>query len=81
MAMFIALEEHDYGIDIPRQYEWHIGEKLRLVSDNVIAVQADGDELIAIEQVCGNIPRAAKPVVLWFGDHAKFIVANVVPRD
>jgi len=65
--------------------KWHIGEPnpvksvdLKLVK-KVQSVQADGDELIHIFHNSENLPLPLYPrVVQWFGDHAKFIVANII---
>lgn len=58
---------------------WHVGEP-RPCSisemERVTEVQADGDELIHIYGMCDNLPSCKGHVVNWFGDHAKFIVAN-----
>ncbi len=79
---------------------WHVTDKakenlflnnLKLTDlDSVKGVQADGDELYAIYDICKNtIPMAFRRnsqlsssnlvrVQNWYGDHAKFIVRNVV---
>lgn len=73
--------------------QWHVGEKNPLDHNEplfVTEVQADGDELdyILYRIRPGTIPismefqkgvkEVTKPVQRWFGDHAKFIVANVI---
>jgi hypothetical protein len=40
-------------------------------------VQADGDELEEIKNKIENIPFTVGRVQRWFGDDAKFIVANL----
>ena len=47
---------------------------LNVDSKNVISVQADGDELEAIYDICSNIPTSKSRVVRWYGDDAKFIL-------
>lgn len=43
----------------------------------VLEVQADNDELAHIINTMVNIPYSKKLTVqTWYGDHAKFIVAN-----
>jgi hypothetical protein len=55
----------------------HVGEPLYKGSlSQVIEVQADGDELLHITQRFTNLPMTNGRVVRWFGDHARFIVAN-----
>ena len=45
---------------------------------NVELVQADGHELSYIRRFFTNIPDVSnKSVVSWFGDHARFIAANL----
>lgn len=63
--------------------EWHVGEPppWGVMADNVREVQADSDELRVIQDLgdglCGFSGRLG-PVVRYFGDHAKFIAANIV---
>lgn len=45
--------------------------------DDVINVQADGHELTVIREQFANIPFAFCSVQTWYGDHAKFIAANI----
>ncbi len=80
-----------------QQVEWHIGDHKHpnpwfkgIDPRNVTDLQADGDELYAIWDICkGTVPFAfrknsngghnnLKRVQNWYGDHAKFIFANVV---
>ena len=60
--------------------EWHVGQNLNLDKEeifHVVMVQADGRELqLVLSQVLGLNPR--KHVVQFFGDQAKWIVANIV---
>jgi len=72
-----------------QHFSWHIGDgSLKEVVENspgagsitdVVMVQADGDELSAIVHQIQNIPRAraSARVTAWYGDDAKFIVANL----
>lgn len=66
------------------ELSWHIGTKPNfcLCRENsylVTEVQADGDELDKIIQVCDNIPIVkGRSVQTWTGDFAKFIINNVV---
>jgi hypothetical protein len=58
---------------------WHVGARCLAVDvHTVVEVQADGDELALIVAMSdGTLPRAAaKRVVSYYGDHAKFIVGN-----
>lgn len=70
------------------ELQWHVGEKnpLRNLPDNfafsfedVIEVQADLDELDYIHTEFTNLPQVVRGagIVHWFGDHAKFIAANL----
>ena len=70
--------------DVTTEHEWHIGEKNPLsLSGNsspyvahVIEVQADGNELDHILTGWGNLAFRYGRVIRFFGDDAKFIVAN-----
>lgn len=61
---------------------WHVGSgPVRDIvhPDNVISIQADGDELDLICErfgVAAIRPRGSN-VVRWYGDTAKFIVGNL----
>ena len=59
--------------------EWHVGEEVPIDAGCVECVQADGDELHHILMEFKNLPRlvAHGKLVTWWGDHAKFIVANL----
>lgn len=63
---------------------WHIGTKFDTWDQSLerlkllVEVQADGDELDFISVQYSNIPMVARNrIVRWFGDDAKFIVANL----
>ena len=61
--------------------EWYVGrgpKEIKKYSLEVSSVQADGDELEHIKDKFKNIPLSiVERVVTWFGDNAKFIVANL----
>lgn len=61
-------------------WEWHVGEKNHFVNTaeilHIVAVQADGDELLHIYDKVRGLKIATGRVIRWFGDDAKFIVAN-----
>lgn len=59
--------------------QWHVGEPIPEVDIlRVVAVNADGDELQYIISRFPNLPYCNhRGLVQWFGDHAKFIVANL----
>ena len=63
------------------QHVWHVGEEAPKFAvsyiNDISWVQANGDELAAIMDQFGNLPRSSNRVVTWYGDHAKFIVANL----
>jgi len=64
------------------QSSGHINDKefqtiLTLNAWMVIELHADGDELDKIQKQALNIPFTMNRVRIWFGDHAKFIAANV----
>ena len=65
-----------------QEKEFHVGDKIpRLFTKDLISlveeVQADGDELQYILESFNNLPKAGfRRVQRWFGDNAKFIVAN-----
>jgi len=40
-------------------------------------IQANGDELELILSSFKNLPYSNQPVVKWYGDMAKFIMANI----
>ena len=51
--------------------------KLLPVTSEVLKVQADGFELCAIKSQIKGIPFSIHSVQHWYGDHAKFIIANL----
>lgn len=59
---------------------FHVGQFMTHVvydADSVLEVQADGDELAHILHTMDNLPYSkTQSVQTWYGDHAKFIVAN-----
>jgi len=60
--------------------QWHVGEKVDLEPESFqfASVQADCDELLYIIAKFKNIPfHTDKPVQKWYGDLAKFILANL----
>ena len=58
---------------------WHVGKKMPDDYIHLIEfVQAHGDELQEIYRQFAHLPQARlAKVVRWYGDHAKFIVANL----
>ena len=63
-----------------RDFEWHVGESPPILYGDVkdvTEVQADGHELDYIINNMEGLPIAKTRVVRWFGDHARFIVANL----
>lgn len=67
-----------------QQLSWNIGQKLfegkfHDLANSVVEIQADGDELDYILVHFENIPIVdnQRVVVRYFGDHAKFICANL----
>lgn len=90
MALFVVLASKRIGDGKNNSFERHIGTELaKLVNEEVIEVQADGDELDFIFNNFQGIPFAwerakeqpyekkFKRVQRWFGDHAKFIYHNL----
>jgi len=63
--------------DIPA-FEWHVGElSLFGYARDVCEIYADGDELWKIKSEIQGIPMSNQRGVFWYGDHAKFILANL----
>ncbi len=61
-----------------RDFVWHVGKQnLPVAMSEIIAIQADGDELEHIKNKMSNIPMTDSRCVRWYGDMAKFIVSNV----
>lgn len=75
MALFIATKSGNP----PGGRPYHVGTSYDWpMPNNVIDVQADGDELEYILRHFKGIPRHnSKRVQTWFGDHAKFIVEHL----
>jgi len=63
---------------------WHVGELFvfhKFGIHDVLEVRADGDELAYIIQSTNNLPYVPKSIIgRWFGDHAKFIVSNLLQK-
>lgn len=61
-----------------REECWWEGDSINHINPfDVREVQADGDELQIIQEQFTNTPMSKNRVVRWFGDDAKFIVANL----
>lgn len=62
-------------------HEWHVGESTKQMNEygyQCVCLQADGDELAAIQEQFQNIPMTNRPrVVRWKGDDAAFIAMNL----
>lgn len=61
-------------------FNWHVGTSLGKIKNiqEVVEVQAYGDELTRIEKVFIGLPLAPKKrVVTWTGDYARFIAGNL----
>lgn len=50
---------------------------LRAMAAGAERLQADGFELETIKKQFSNIPMCNGPVVMWYGDTAKFIAKNI----
>lgn len=65
--------------------KWYIGEKApedpRFYESNFLRIQADGDELDHIKYIFPNLTifstSKQQKVVIWYGDIAKTILANL----
>ena len=60
---------------------WRIGDALPILfamaQENITSISADGEELDHIKINFDNLPMPAfRRIVFWYGDTAKFIVAN-----
>ena len=82
LGITMALYINDTGPDRPVEFHVSSLTPRRIMSNrqarNVIEAQADGHELAAIYHQFPNIPKSkGSRVVNWFGDHAKFIAANL----
>jgi len=59
---------------------WYVGGDSPMSAfrhDDIEKITADGDELEKIRAEITGIPMSKSRVVTWFGDDAKFIVANL----
>ena len=59
------------------QSQFHLG--VQFTSNDArdaVEVQLDGDELQHVQNTMSNLPMASRRVVVYFGDHAKFIISN-----
>lgn len=66
-----------YIVSKNQEKTWYVGNPVPKM-ENVIEVQADGDELHYIEMHFRGIPIACKKqVVKWTGDFAVFIYNNL----
>jgi len=66
--------------DRQRYFKWHTGTAInpRVDALHVTSVQADCQGLAYIKQHFTNLPIVDnKHTQCWFGDHAKFIAANL----
>jgi hypothetical protein len=78
--MLVIQKNHKSGVG-GIEVGWHIREHLDVGYHEVPLVeevQADGDELELVREICQNIPMTNGHVVRWFGDTAKFIVASLI---
>ena len=57
--------------------QWHIGQKYPKLTEKVIELQADGDELEYILHNFQNIPYSNARVLTWYNDLAMFIANNM----
>jgi hypothetical protein len=72
MALFIT---NRYG----QTSEWYMGDSRPELNHLIDSVEADGDELVCLQSArFRDLPMVLNTkAVKWFGDHAKFIVANL----
>jgi hypothetical protein len=72
---------------IRQTFSWHVTDSLaiheRVLVQNDIIVQADGDELRSIRNNIPNLPilltdHKNYSVQKWYGDAARFIVGNLL---
>lgn len=74
--LHIILDDADRTLHVT----WHVGQSMPIAYANVPLVreiQADNDELDRIRRQISNVPTCNQRVVRWFGDDARFIVANL----
>ena len=57
--------------------DWHTGDSTEIHPENVLLVQADGDELGLILRDFHNLPYHNGRVNVWFGDLAKCVAERV----
>lgn len=81
MALYV-IEQLSDDKDDCHASTWHVGGKPldnTADPDKTIMVQADGHELEAICNQFTGLPKGGvrQRVVKWYGDMAKFIVANL----
>ena len=83
-----------FNVSDEKCIQWHVGTACRMhpkLMDYVCEVQADGDELAHILNLADNLPCIAirntggqkdggkyYQVQTWYGDHAKWIVGNLL---
>lgn len=60
------------------EWPWHVNSSVPVRAQDVIEVQADGDELDYIRSRVTMNNDSNRRVIRWFGDDAKFIVANAL---
>lgn len=65
-----------------QEFQWYVGQERpninRFAKSSVIKIQADGDELIHIQDGFQNIPYSRlKRVQVWFEPWARFIYDNL----
>jgi len=88
--LYVEYTNHSKGVnDKPtKTLQFHIGNEIAYqrfseIANDVVNIQADGDELNLIYDSFSNIPKPTSihrnPCVTWYGDIAKFIVWNL-PR-
>lgn len=83
--LFIMVRVEAPDVCLPTEYRWHVDDALPFPSSNVefvVEVQADGHELELILFRYPGLPHVLRDipgskVQRWFGDQAKFIVANL----
>lgn len=82
--MLYIIADSDQGR--PCELGWHVQDKfttdkihlMNLMMKNVTQVQADGDELDLILSKAKNLPHTSERVQNWHGDHAKWIISNIL---
>ncbi len=75
--MALAIFRRDKYGDIHLE-QWQIGSGMPSpYTDDVTEIVVNGPELEKVRAEISGIPMSSMPEVQWFGDHAKFIVANL----